>query len=257
MKQIILEILYVECYDKGKACLPFLMEEEQMLTKIREYNPGLVIHEVTDAEFHKYGNVLKEFDFSPCIEIMSRRAIPVEGNVYVGDDPEMGQTSIAESLKKVFYGDMPVQVGYCNGNSTKLNALEYHKGTEIDVAVTDLVLLLGDVRDIKDNTYDSHQVEAFYLNAGTAVELYGTTLHFAPCKVTAEGFKSIIVLPLHTNEALPEGIQKGEGESMLLWMRNKWLIAHKESIPASRGACAGIYNENIEVRYAQQEDYGG
>lgn len=225
----------------------------KMLAKIRECNPHLAIHEVMDKEFHKYGNVLTEFDFEPCLKIMESRDIPAEGNVYVGCDEEMSSTKTAAALQKVFYADMPIQVGFCNGNSTKLNALEYHKGTEIDVAVTDLVLLLGDVRDIKDNTYDSHLVEAFYLPAGTAVELYGTTLHFAPCKVSDAGFKSIIVLPLHTNETLEELPRAEKGESALLWMRNKWLIAHAESVPASKGACAGIYNENTEVHYPEQE----
>lgn len=220
-----------------------------MLKRLRERNPHIEIYEATDERFRTYGRILNDYDFKPCMDIMKNRDVPSEGNVYVGRDEEMMRTETARQLSTVFYGSMPVQVGYCNGNSTKLNALEYHKGSEIDVAVTDMVLLLGHVYDIEDNTYDSHKIEAFYIQAGTACELYGTTLHFAPCKVTDAGFKSIIVLPAGTNEILENKTECPEIESKLLWMRNKWLIAHKESIPASKGACAGIYHENIEIHY--------
>lgn len=220
-----------------------------MLKRLRERNPHIEIYEVTDRRFHTYGRILKDYDFEPCMKVMKDREIPAEGNVYVGCDEDMMKTETAITLSKVFYGNMPVQIGYCNGNSTRLNALEYHKGSEIDVAVTDMVLILGHVYDIENNTYDSHRTEAFFVPAGTACELYGTTLHFAPCKVTDEGFKSIIALPFETNEALEDKTEYPEEESKLLWMRNKWLIAHKESVPASKGACAGIYHENIEIRY--------
>ncbi|MDF2987665.1 MAG: hypothetical protein K0R50_3175, partial [Eubacterium sp.] len=128
-------------------------------------------------------------------------------------------------------------------------ALEYHKCSEIDVAVTDLLLILADIRDIKNNQLPGTLTEIFYVPGNTAVELYGTTLHFAPCKVSDQGFKSIIVLAQGTNEPLPSLPSPLCGEDKLLWMRNKWLIAHKESIPASKGAFVGITGENIEIRY--------
>ena len=54
-----------------------------------------------------------------------------------------------------------IQIGYCNGSNVKLNALEYHRSSEIDIAVTDLILLLGCQQDIKEDTYDTALVEAF------------------------------------------------------------------------------------------------
>ena len=38
-------------------------------------------------------------------------------------------------LQKKGYGELPIQIGYCNGKNYKLNALEYHRSSEIDVAV--------------------------------------------------------------------------------------------------------------------------
>ena len=43
------------------------------------------------------------------------------------------------------FGEMEIQIGYCNGHNSMLNALEYHKSSEINVAATDAVLLLGSI----------------------------------------------------------------------------------------------------------------
>lgn len=220
-----------------------------MINDLQKKNPSITIHSVTDACFAEYGKVLNGFDFGECMDIMSRREVPAEGNCYVASDNEMMATPLAEILSSRFYGHMPVEIGYCNGNTTKLNALEYHKGSEIDAAVTDLVLLLDTIKNIHDNTLPSSGVKAFFVPAGTAVELYGTTLHFAPCKVSDSGYKCIVALPAGTNaelDAIPEPLCD---EDKLLWMQNKWLIAHPESVPASKGAYVGITGENIEIFY--------
>lgn len=54
------------------------------------------------------------------------------------------------------YGGMPIQIGYCNGHNHLLNAVEYHRDSEINIAVTDMILILGKEQDItEDHTYDS------------------------------------------------------------------------------------------------------
>lgn len=53
----------------------------------------------------------------------------------------------AELLSNNIYGGMPIQIGYCNGTNTKLNCLEYHRDSEIDIAADDVVLLLGRQQD--------------------------------------------------------------------------------------------------------------
>ena len=224
-----------------------------MLNLLKRCNAGIQIHHINHEAFKKYGKVLKGYDFTKCIEIMEHKDIPETGNVYVASDNELMNTDIAKELSNTFYGGMAIEIGYCNGNNSKLNALEYHKCSEIDVAVTDLVLILGDIRDIVDNKISSLSTEAFYVPSKTAIELYGTTLHFSPCKVSNQGFKSIIVLADGTNqplESLP--VAKSE-EDKLLWMQNKWLIAHPESIPASKGAFVGITGANIEIKYPTNE----
>lgn len=220
-----------------------------MLEYLRQCNPTRKINSIYDDTFQKYGKVLKGYDFSKSIDIMKSRSIPETGNIYVASDEELMHTTIAEELRTTFYGNMPIQIGYCNGNSNKLNALEYHKCSEINVAVTDLVLILGDIRNIKNNQIDSSSTEIFFVPSNTIIELYSTTLHFAPCKVSEDGFKSIIILTDGTNLALSSLPSPKCEEDQLLWMQNKWLIAHKESIPASKGAYIGITGENIEIKY--------
>ena len=43
----------------------------------------------------------------------------------------------AVAVREKGFGGLPVQIGYCNGSNVKLNALEYHRSSEIDIAVTD------------------------------------------------------------------------------------------------------------------------
>ena len=94
------------------------------------------------------------------------------------------------------YGELPIQIGYCNGHNTKLNAVEYHRNSEINIAVTDLILIIGKQQDIEaDYTYDTSLMEAFLVPAGTVIEVYGTTLHYAPCHVEDGGFRCVVVLP--------------------------------------------------------------
>ena len=143
---------------------------------------------------------------------------------------------IAEELKNNAYGGMPIQIGWCNGHNTKLNCLEYHRDSELNVGVKDFILLLAKREELEDGVLDTEKVAAYYCPAGTLVEVYATTLHYAPCSAKkGEGFKTIVVLPKGTNLARPE-ITVKNAEDEILWASNKWLLAHAESSEAASGA---------------------
>ena len=202
------------------------------------------IQNVTDASFGKYGKVMTEFSFEQILKEMEHTPLP-EDVVYVPSVETLEALPEAQDVSRKGFGGLPVQIGYCNGDNSRLNALEYHRSSEIDIAVTDLILLLGCQQDIEaDDTYDTSKVEAFFVPAGTAVELYATTLHYAPCSVKANGFRCVIVLPKGTNEELPFKPAE-EGENRLLAAVNKWLIAHGEA--GIDGAFCGLRGENITV----------
>ena len=81
----------------------------------------------------------------------------------------MEALAVSAEVQKKFYGDMPIEVGYCNGRNTTWNGFEYHKGSEINVAVTDFMLILGHVWQIEDNTYRFENAKVFFVPKGTAV----------------------------------------------------------------------------------------
>lgn len=220
------------------------------LATLKGLNPHIDIEPVTDETFNDFGKVLRGYDFTEVIDYMFREtAIPKEGNIYFPSVAAMEKLKMIAVVEKTLFGEMPCEAGYCNGVNSSLNGLEYHKSSEVNVAVTDLILLLGKVRDVVNNTYDSSKVQAFYVAKGEAIEIYGTTLHFAPCKVQDDGFKCVVILPAHTNTPLEKINTEGEGEDRLLFMKNKWLIAHPErQVLVDKGAFPGIRGENITIR---------
>ena len=202
------------------------------------------IQKVTDPAFSKYGQVLEGYDFTGLIKEMKHTPVP-EDVIYVPSVEELEALDIMKDLQNKGYGGLPVQIGYCNGHNKKLNAVEYHRNSEINVAVTDLVLLIGHQQDIEpDHTYDTSKIEAFLVPAGTGIEVYATTLHYAPCHVNEGGFQCVVVLPKGTNTDLTFQTEK-MGEDSLMTAKNKWLIAHEDAKIA--GAFNGLKGENITI----------
>ena len=202
------------------------------------------IQKVTDSAFRKYGQVLEGYDFTGLIKEMKHTPVP-EDVIYVPSVEELEALDIMKDLQNKGYGGLPIQIGYCNGHNKKLNAVEYHRNSEINVAVTDLVLLIGHQQDIEpDHTYDTSKIEAFLVPAGTGIEVYATTLHYAPCHVNEGGFQCVVVLPKGTNTDLTFQTEK-MGEDSLMTAKNKWLIAHEDAKIA--GAFNGLKGENITI----------
>ena len=173
------------------------------------------IQKVTDPAFRKYGQVLEGYDFTGLIKEMKHTPVP-EDVIYVPSVEELEALDIMKDLQNKGYGGLPVQIGYCNGHNKKLNAVEYHRNSEINVAVTDLVLLIGHQQDIEpDHTYDTSKIEAFLVPAGTGIEVYATTLHYAPCHVNEGGFQCVVVLPKGTNTDLTFQTEKTGEDSLI------------------------------------------
>jgi hypothetical protein len=202
------------------------------------------IKKVTDAAFRKYGRVVEGVDFSGLVAKLAETPLPSEV-VYEPSVAELEALPVFEELQTKIYGELPIQIGYCNGDNYKLNALEYHRSSEINVAGTDAILLVGWQPDVTDDfTYDTSKVEAFLLPKGTAIEVYATTLHYAPCTASEGGFQVAIVLPKDTN--LPLEQPHAGGEDAHLTARNKWLIGHPEGgLP--EGSPLGLIGENIDI----------
>lgn len=206
------------------------------------------IQSVFDKSFATYGQVLEGYDFTELLDTLAANSDkPEDSVIYVPSVEVLEKTAVYQQLQDNEYGGMPVQIGYCNGTNTKLNCYEYHRDSEIDIAADDAILLVARQQDIIDGKIDSSKTEAFLCPKGTGVELYATTLHYAPCSAKKdEGFRVVIVLPKGTNEDKPN-ITPKNAEDRMLRARNKWLVAHPEADEAGDGAHVGITGENIDI----------
>lgn len=202
------------------------------------------IYDITDQRFTKYGRIVQGIDFTELVNKMQEMPLPKDV-VYEPSVPALEELAVAKKLQEVYYGELPIEVGYCNGHNTMLNAVEYHRSSEINVVATDAVLILGCQQDITaDFTYDTANMEAFLIPKGTAVEVYATTLHYAPCHVKEEGFLVTVVLPKGTN--YPLETEHKSGEDALITAKNKWLIGHPDAdLPA--GTHLGLVGKNINI----------
>lgn len=221
-----------------------------LLEKLQKKN-DVLIQSVASDSFKPFGRMIAGYDFSEIISFAENRTdIPPKGNTYIPSVEGMEQLKIFNCIQTTFYGGMPIQIGYCNGKNSTYNGFEYHKGSEINIAVTDFMLVLGHTWEMKDNTYQVENAKVFYVEKGSAIEIYQTTLHLSPCKVCEEGFKDIVILPLGTNTALTENKHHYEQEDKILLLKNKWVIAHPDREPLMKqGAFPGLIGENKKLNY--------
>ncbi len=224
----------------------------QDLEDLKKCNPAIALYSVHDPAFSPYGRVLNLGDTSQLHAALARTPIPESGNSYTASCEALKGAEPMEKIRSVF-GFMEIQAGYCNGRGDTLNALEYHKCSEVNFTTTGLVLLLALPEDLKDGKLRSKSVKGFYLRPDTAVEIYPRVLHFAPCRISGDGFNCLVVLEKGVNAPLVCDHMEPAGEDRLLWMRGKWMICHPDSPQAEKGAFQGISGENITIKIREAE----
>ncbi|MDO4173803.1 MAG: DUF4867 family protein [Eubacteriales bacterium] len=206
------------------------------------------LYSIDNAAFRPYGRVISGYDTAELHRTLEAATPLPEGVVYTLEQPELQRLPVTQQLRDRLYGGMPIQMGWCNGHNTKLNCLEYHRDSEINFGTESFLLLLGKQEQIgADGMFDTADIRAFRVPADTLVELYATTLHYAPCSDGAgKGFRVLVVLPQGTNAQKPD-IVPGNHEDTLLTARNKWLLAHPDSDEARQGAAIGLKGKNIDI----------
>jgi len=205
---------------------------------------------ISDPAFARYCRVLEGFDWKEALDLLSIISPLPEGSVYLASSPELEALPIKAKLSESIFGSMDIQIGYCNGTTSGMDALEYHKGSEVNIADTDVLLFLARVEDIEGLKLPVTKAKAFLLPAGIAIELLPGTLHFAPCRTTAKGYRSLVVLPAGTNTPLPEKRQTPTTEEdRLLFSRNKWLLAHPDCARLmARNALPALEGSRLDVK---------
>lgn len=214
-----------------------------MFSVVKEKNPNLDIKKMDDKTFCQYGRII-ENDVEDILHFGDVYITPPKcGNEYLASVKSVENLTSIQAVSKKVYGYMEVEAGICTGQNSTLSGIEYHQGSETIIAISDYVLIVGKMQDMQDNYYDSGLCECFYVPRGTIVECFSTTLHYTPCKVTKDGFKTIVLLLKGTGDAL---VQR-EG---ILKKKNKWFIAHTsnhEKIEA--GDFPGLRGPLLEIKY--------
>lgn len=204
---------------------------------------------VTDPEFTNYGRIIEgyETEKKEIVDALQAKTPIPEGTDYVAEEKELQKLAASEKIANTLFGGSPMQFGWCNGHNTKLNCLEYHRSSEINLGATDFILLLAKREEIVDHKIDSSKVKAFLVPKGVMIEVYATALHYAPCQASKNsGFQVLVGLPKGTNVGMPEFTPDNQ-EDKLLTATNKWLLAHKDSSEAQNGAWIGITGDNIDI----------
>jgi len=216
-----------------------------MLELLREKNPEIEFFSINDAEFEPFGRVINGINADEIIKTAEGIKNPESGSSYSASLPEFEELPISEQIQNELFGSLPSQLGYCWGHNSLLNATEWHTCSEINIAVTDLVLILGHVWDIKKDTIDSSRFKAFFVPKGSVIEVYATSLHFCPCEVKESGFGCVVALSKGTNTDLEVNV----GDKKL-FRKNKWIIAHEDNKALiERGVVSGITGVNYKIKY--------
>ena len=208
------------------------------------------IYSVYDPEFKPYGQIVTGLEDAVSEITAALAATPLPEAVgYVPTDPALQELPAAVEISEHCFGGMPTQLGWCNGHNTKLNCLEYHRDSEFNLGTEDFILLLAKQDEIEDGILDTAKVMAFRVPAGVLVEVYATTLHYAPCHCDpARGFRVLVALPWLTNTERPDAPVK-TAEDAILTARNKWLLPHPDSDEAKGGAKVGLSGDNIDIAH--------
>ncbi|MFK4438712.1 hypothetical protein ABH897_003278 [Paenibacillus sp. RC73] len=217
------------------------------IERLNQVNAPLVIYEVMSKAFRTYGRLLTHFNTAELTKYAKETtSVPNQGNHYVPSVAELEAFGVIRQIQDEVYGQLPIQAGFCTGQNTGLTGLEYHQGSEVVIAATDCIHLVGRVQDIENNSFGSGNVQAFFQPKNTVVELYSTTLHYAPCKVDSEGYLTIVLLPEGTNMPLVSG-ESSRGNP-LLTKKNKFLMVHStQTEKIAVGVHPGLHGKLLNI----------
>ena len=208
----------------------------------------MTIHSVYDPAFRVYGQVLEGYETDELLKAMEAIPLPEEGVAYEPGIGSLEACGIFADFRDRAYGGMPIQIGMCWGRNTKLNCLEYHRDSEVNLGTGDFILLLAKQEEIENGMLDTEKVRAFRVPKGVPVEVYATTLHYAPCHTCPVcGFRVAVVLPKGTNTEKP-AFEPACEEDRRMTARNKWLLAHPDSAEAETGAVIGLRGLNLDIK---------
>lgn len=178
------------------------------MTTISEFkaaNPNIKLYDVNSPEFSVYGVLYPNYDISRIKTILTSLPLPESGSRYLQSIEALEKEETIQSIGKDIFAGLPINAGATIGYTTDFSAVEFHQSSEVNIALDDVILVLGQRQLLEVNqTFDPHtEGKAFYIPAGSVIELFNTTLHYAPVEVFEHGYRVVVVVVEGTNTALP------------------------------------------------------
>ena len=104
------------CYNKevsgsGVLCVIWFKNKEVKEMGQKQERRPMKLLKITDPAFKKYGRVIDNIDFSELTEALKKTPVP-EGVTYEPSVAELEGLPVMETISRVAYGEMPVQIGY-------------------------------------------------------------------------------------------------------------------------------------------------
>ncbi|MEG0268498.1 MAG: DUF4867 family protein [Carnobacterium sp.] len=224
------------------------MKKLEKIQAVRKANQNYTIHDVTSSEFKAYGNILEGYDITAIKEYAEKNiAIPKEGNSYSPSNDELEKFEIIKRIEADVYAGLPVEAGECAGNNTAFSAYEYHQGSEVNIVLTDVLMVLGKREQAIEGIFNAQEdAKIFFVPAGTLIEMYSSTLHYSPCIVDKTGFKVIVILIKGSNEPFKG---KFESKNEEIVKKNKFQLVHEtRTDKIAEGIKVGLIGKLITLR---------
>ncbi|MFT8459320.1 MAG: DUF4867 family protein [Liquorilactobacillus ghanensis] len=224
------------------------MTNDEVLTKLRQKNPTYQIEQINVENFKIYGNLLQNYDLKEVQNFFANQVSYGEGgNSYNPSNPVLEKMSAIQQIGADVYAGMEFSAGECTGQAQSFSAVEYHQGSEVNIMLTDVVMVLGKRSQIKDGLFNAAaDAKLFFIPAGTVIEMYSDTLHYSPIKVEETGFKAVVMVLKGTNQALPVGFKS---PNRWIVKKNKFQAAHavrKDKLAA--GSVEGVAGKLIKLQ---------
>lgn len=215
-----------------------------MLARLKELNPNLALYDVTDPIFARYGRIV-EMDTAEILRTADAMERPKGSVAYLPSVEAFEALPIHKEITERVFGTLETQTGYCHGTNSVLNATEWHHSSELNIAITPIILILGKRADFHNGVMSSSDMKAFFLPRGVAVEVYGDSTHYCAIQVSDEGFGAVVALPKGTNTPLTSPVS-----DPLMTAKNKWIVTHPDAKKlVDKGIVVGISGENYTVKY--------
>lgn len=221
-----------------------------VLSDFQKLNPDYQILTLDDPKFAQYGVVYHQYDqYLPTItKTMDLVEIPATGSGYVPSFKQLEALPEIQKMSRDVYAGMPTQAGQTVGHVDSFSAIEYHTCSELNIMLNDVIMVLGK-RQTLDQTGEfnpNNDGDIFFVPKNTVIELYNSTLHYAPIEVTKGGFKVIVILEKGTNEDLPKGFVTSNKRIV---KQGKFQVVHQSRTDKiAAGAVVGVTGKLITLK---------